>query len=273
MWWWVIGAIFAVVFAVWVQRQYFYAPPFRATEIIDGLWLGNFEDARQHEELKKLGITHVVVATTGVDPHFTEDFDYMVLRVLDIPQQDLLTYFPVVHDFMDKALSKEEALISLKERQTEQEEEKNKRAGGKVFIHCMAGASRSATFVISYLMRTQGLSYAEALRLVQEKRSIVNPNPAFHQQLKLFERQLQRQQQREEENEQEGEDNAEPPVWWIPTRVYSWTKEKASYLELHSLERIQDQLWHEALHSSLRLYNYHLRRCHRWLKRLRHNLL
>ena len=37
---------------------------------------------------------------------------------------------------------------------------------GKVLVHCYAGVSRSATTVIQYLMRTYGLSFANAYKHV-----------------------------------------------------------------------------------------------------------
>lgn len=44
-----------------------------------------------------------------------------------------------------------------------------------VLVHCMAGVSRSATLIIAYLMRSQGLPFADAFRLVKRRRKIVRP--------------------------------------------------------------------------------------------------
>lgn len=49
---------------------------------------------------------------------------------------------------------------------------------GKVFIHCVVGISRSATFVIAYLMIAKKMNAAEALQYVFQRRRVF-PNPGF----------------------------------------------------------------------------------------------
>lgn len=58
--------------------------------------------------------------------------------------------------------------------------------GGVVLVHCYVGKSRSATNLMAYLIRYNGLSVADALKLVQEKRLIAKPNRGFMFQLKRF---------------------------------------------------------------------------------------
>ena len=43
-----------------------------------------------------------------------------------------------------------------------------------VLVHCIAGVSRSATIVMAYLMKSQGMTLQQAHRLVKSKRPIVN---------------------------------------------------------------------------------------------------
>ena len=62
----------------------------------------------------------------------------------------------------------------------------------KVFVHCMAGASRSATIVIAYLMWIKKMKFDEALNFVISKRPIVDPNDGFREQLKIFEKLLEK---------------------------------------------------------------------------------
>eukprot|EP01027_Heterolobosea_sp_BB2_P012439 GEZU01018032.1.p2 GENE.GEZU01018032.1~~GEZU01018032.1.p2 ORF type:complete len:123 (+),score=39.38 GEZU01018032.1:574-942(+) len=66
--------------------------------------------------------------------------------------------------------------------------EEAKKQNGNVLVHCQAGVSRSASVVIGYLMHSRKLPYAEAFKLVKEKRGIIAPNSGFVKQLKMFEK-------------------------------------------------------------------------------------
>jgi protein-tyrosine phosphatase len=57
---------------------------------------------------------------------------------------------------------------------------------GSVLVHCNKGVSRSASFVIGYLMKTGGLRLDAALELLKSKRSIVQPNDSFMTQVMFF---------------------------------------------------------------------------------------
>ena len=54
-------------------------------------------------------------------------------------------------------------------------------------VHCLAGVSRSVSFVIAYFIKYQGMSYQQAYQLVKSKRRIIHPNDGFIQQLKAYE--------------------------------------------------------------------------------------
>lgn len=56
----------------------------------------------------------------------------------------------------------------------------------KIFIHCDAGASRSGSIVIAYLMGKLGIGFDEALKLARKGRACVWPNPGFVNQLKMM---------------------------------------------------------------------------------------
>ena len=61
---------------------------------------------------------------------------------------------------------------------------------GKVFVHCAAGESRSATIVIAYLMWKKKMTFDKAYNFVKQKRSRIYPNFGFRQQLQMFEKLL-----------------------------------------------------------------------------------
>lgn len=65
-----------------------------------------------------------------------------------------------------------------------------KSKGGRVFVHCHAGISRSATVCIAYLMQHKYMSKDAAYHFVQNKRPIISPNLAFMGQLVQYERKL-----------------------------------------------------------------------------------
>ena len=52
-----------------------------------------------------------------------------------------------------------------------------------LLVHCMAGASRSASVVCAYLILKYNLTVKEALELVRSARPIATPNAAFVAQL------------------------------------------------------------------------------------------
>ena len=62
--------------------------------------------------------------------------------------------------------------------------------GGKVFVHCVQGMSRSATICCAYMIFTQRISYEAAYQRVKERRACVNPNMTFITQLRLFHKRL-----------------------------------------------------------------------------------
>ena len=60
----------------------------------------------------------------------------------------------------------------------------------KVLVHCWAGASRSATIVIAYIMWKYKTSVEDAINYVLQKRTQILPNSGFQKQLKIFEKLL-----------------------------------------------------------------------------------
>jgi protein-tyrosine phosphatase len=55
-----------------------------------------------------------------------------------------------------------------------------------ILIHCIVGVSRSPSMVIYYVMKKLNLNYQDAFNFVKSKRSIINPNDAFKQQLQKY---------------------------------------------------------------------------------------
>lgn len=59
-----------------------------------------------------------------------------------------------------------------------------------MYVHCFAGVSRSATIVISFLMKKFEWSLNQALTFTKKRRRYIDPNPGFMRQLRKYEREL-----------------------------------------------------------------------------------
>ena len=137
-------------------------------EIKDGLWLGDNYAANNVKDLKKKGIKKILTVMNQTGPIYkSEDgFIHKKFELSDFESENIIKYFGECLNFID---GKE-----------------------KVLVHCMAGASRSATIIIAYLMWKDKMKYDDALDFVQKKRFIVYPNEGFREQLKLFENELKK---------------------------------------------------------------------------------
>ena len=63
---------------------------------------------------------------------------------------------------------------------------KARQEGGKVYVHCVQGISRSSTICIAYMIFTEGITFAEGYKRVKERRQCANPNMTFIAQLDWF---------------------------------------------------------------------------------------
>lgn len=74
----------------------------------------------------------------------------------DRPSWNIAVYFEQAAKFIDDAI----------------------KGGGKVFVHCVVGISRSATLVLAYLIMCRGMNAAEALTHTFKQRRVF-PNIGF----------------------------------------------------------------------------------------------
>jgi hypothetical protein len=137
--------------------------------ILDFLYVGDQQMAAHETTLEKYGINWVLNTATecpnffGSNPKYT----YMRLDLTDSASQTLsMSTLERAFTFIDDA------------RKNHQ----------KVLVHCQAGQSRSATIVISYIIRTFRWSLKDAYQYTQSKRKSVSPNLGFMAQLSQFEK-------------------------------------------------------------------------------------
>ncbi|XP_030405393.1 dual specificity protein phosphatase 22-like [Gopherus evgoodei] len=66
----------------------------RSNEILPGLFLGNFKDARDAEQLSKNNVTHILSIHDGARP-MLEGVKYLCIPAADSPSQNLGEHKPV----------------------------------------------------------------------------------------------------------------------------------------------------------------------------------
>lgn len=141
------------------------------SEINKHLFLAS-EDALTRKEFKRKGITHVVsVIQSKVT--VADSIKHLHIPLADSPKENIRCHFEKVLAFIDEAIAQ----------------------GGKVLVHCEKGMSRSASFVIAWLMHDQhrqGLKvdYARILQDLIQIRSAVSPNKGFALQLMNYAEEL-----------------------------------------------------------------------------------
>lgn len=176
-----------------------------ASRIRDYLYLGSEWNASNLEELSHNGITHILNVTREIDNFFPGNFRYLNVRVYDEEATDLVrqsvylsavfvllqitismlvSYFPILNGFQNHLVQFSSQLKYFNSTYTFIKEAKNN--SGKVLVHCKMGISRSASVVISFLMKEYEWNLETALFRVKKIRSIVSPNKSFTKQVKTM---------------------------------------------------------------------------------------
>lgn len=143
---------------------------FSANEIIDNIYIGNVYDAHNIDELNKNNIKNVVSAVTGFENIYDDTFNHLSLNLIDNENQNIIHYFEITYHYIDNIVSKNISSSS--------KEKKN-----KILIHCICGVSRSVTILLAYIIKKYNYTPQYALKIVQKKRNIANPNANFMKQL------------------------------------------------------------------------------------------
>ena len=134
-------------------------------QITEKIWLGNYDASRNKINLKRQGITKIL-SIMDYAPQFDIEDNVIqkIIEVIDSPTFNIIQYFGECLNFME--------------------------GNEKVLVHCWAGASRSATIVIAYIMWKYKTSAEDAINYVLQKRTSILPNSGFQKQLKIFEKLL-----------------------------------------------------------------------------------
>ncbi|XP_006860768.1 PREDICTED: dual specificity protein phosphatase 15 [Chrysochloris asiatica] len=133
------------------------------TKVLPGLYLGNFIDAKDPDQLGRNKITHIISIHESPQP-LLQDIAYLRIPVADTPEVPIKKHFKECINFIHCC----------------------RLNGGNCLVHCFAGISRSTTIVTAYVMTVTGLGWREVLETIKTNRPIANPNPGFKQQLEEF---------------------------------------------------------------------------------------
>lgn len=136
--------------------------------IVDNIYLGNWADSTQWEELERYKIKHIL--TLNRKRWHTE------ARKKDMKDRGIDQLFICLDD---------DARANIK--QYLDRGVKYIKEAGPILVHCSAGISRSASFVIAYLIRYKSMGVDEALALIRSRRQRANPNQGFITQLRDYE--------------------------------------------------------------------------------------
>ncbi|NWI68988.1 DS13B phosphatase, partial [Todus mexicanus] len=138
-------------------------------QVWPNIYLGDAWAARSKTTLQSLSITHILNAAdgpysinTGAKYYKDLQIEYYGVEAFDDPSFDLSIFFYDAANFIGKALST---------------------SGGKVFVHCAMGVSRSASLVLAFLMIHENMTLVDALKTVSAHRDIC-PNSGFLSQLR-----------------------------------------------------------------------------------------
>jgi len=130
------------------------------THVVDNIYLGSAFDASDYETLKANNIKIIMNCTKEISDYYPEEFKYFRYKLYDNNKHSIKKYLEQsFKDIMDS-------------RET---------TPGNILIHCFMGASRSASIVLYYLMRTmkhddgKPYTFDDAVQFLRDKRIIVNP--------------------------------------------------------------------------------------------------
>lgn len=115
--------------------------------------------------MQHYNVTHILNVTMEVPEKFPEKFTYRRVAISDLPSTKIVPHFEEAFHFIDIGRS----------------------LGGVVLVHCYYGNSRSASFIIGYLIKVERMRYSDALEYLRILRPDVNPNEGFQKQLKEYE--------------------------------------------------------------------------------------
>ena len=130
-------------------------------KITDKIYLGDIEGATNFHYFKNEQI-HNVISIVNEPPQYPKEMkiNHISFKLEDKKTNNILKYFKECIYFIENS--------------------------DKIYIHCLFGISRSPTIVIAYLMWKTHSNFEDIYKYIKTRRSIIEPNKGFIQQLKEF---------------------------------------------------------------------------------------
>ncbi|XP_070100103.1 dual specificity protein phosphatase 22 isoform X4 [Equus przewalskii] len=154
-------------------------------KILPGLYIGNFKDARDAEQLSKNKVTHILSVHDSARP-MLEGVKYLCIPAADSPSQNLCSSRRPEGD--PQRTGKSMGCRTRHFKESIKFIHECRLRGEGCLVHCLAGVSRSVTLVIAYIMTVTDFGWEDALHTVRAGRSCANPNLGFQRQLQDFEK-------------------------------------------------------------------------------------
>jgi protein-tyrosine phosphatase len=135
-----------------------------ATLVLPNIYLGNIYNARNYYKLVDINIGLVVNCTEEISDYFPDSFRYIRAPIRDSSGSSISLYIDNIVDMVYNFLK----------------ENPNK----SVLFHCYMGSSRSASFLLAYMVKYMDIDLESATKFIKELRPIVNINSSFYRELK-----------------------------------------------------------------------------------------
>jgi hypothetical protein len=177
----------------------------KPVEVVPGVWTAHFHDIETKETLDAISTNIRVVVNSATDKcptkpgSYGDNIDVLVVEgLLDDPEARKRV------DGMPEGAEKEAAKKALPEfdacecagdvkkdiERVNAAIDKAKADGGGAMIHCYASLSRSAAFVLAYMMKEKKITLEQAVVEMRTKWDATWPNDSFVQQLLEYEKEL-----------------------------------------------------------------------------------
>jgi protein tyrosine phosphatase len=133
------------------------------------LWIGSYLTATNTDELEARRITHIYSFLE--EPAAPKD-------ILSACEEQSITHRYFRLDDEDS-----EDVLTVCQKAYRKLDRDRRKSNARILIHCRAGISRSASFVLYHLMRSWKLSFEAAYRMLKFARPCIDPNHGFRRQL------------------------------------------------------------------------------------------